>query len=145
MQLWNIEDSHPGLRGSGYEVTSEISDTYNCIAWAAGDNTIWWSHTPGNYWPDSVPRSPKAEALVQVFEALGYVVCDGQDVESGYDKVAVYALAGEWTHATRQLPDGQWTSKVGQFEDITHPSLQNLTGAFYGDIHCIMRRPANES
>ena len=145
MQLWNIENAHPGLRGSGYQITSEISDVYNCIAWAAGDDTIWWSHSPGSYWPDSVPRSPKVEALVQVFETLGYLVCDSQEIESGYEKVGIYAQSGEWTHAARQLPDGQWTSKVGQFEDITHPALQNLTGDDYGFVHCVMRRASPSS
>ena len=29
--------------------------------------------------------------------------------------------------------DGQWTSKVGQFEDITHPSLDNLADEVFGE------------
>jgi len=144
MQLWNIEDAHPGLAGSGYEVTSEISDTYNCIAWAAGDNTVWWSHTPGNYWPPGVPRSSEASALVQVFQSLGFVTCEDEEIESGFEKVAIFALSGEWTHAARQLEDGQWTSKVGQFEDITHPQLENLSGGIYGNVHCIMCRPTTD-
>ena len=143
MQLWNIEDSHPGLKGSGYEITSEISDLYNCIAWAAGDDTNWWSHSPGNYWPPGVPRSSEVSALVLVFEFLGFSDCENDEIETGYEKVAVYALSGEWTHAARQLENGQWTSKVGQFEDITHPFLHNLTGEVYGDVHYIMRRPTS--
>ena len=141
MQLWNIEEEHPGLKGSGYEITSESTDIYNCIAWAAEDDTDWWSHTPGNYWPPSVPRSPEVWALVQVFETLGYLVSESREREPGYDKVAVYARNGEWTHAARQLEDGQWTSKVGPFEDITHPSPDNLADEVYGSVHCIMRRP----
>ena len=145
MQLWNIEEAHPGLVGSGYEVTSEISDTYNCIAWAAGDVAKWWSHTPGDYWPAGVPRSPEVGALVQVFESLGFSTCDTEEVEPGYLKVAVYSLSGEWTHAARQLEDGQWSSKIGQFEDIAHSSLANLSGGIYGFVHCIMRRPTADS
>ena len=80
-------------------------------------------------------------ALVQVFESLGFAVCEGSEIEAGYQRVAVFSVSGEWTHAARQLVDGQWTSKVGQFEDITHPLLENLSGGIYGDVHCIMRRP----
>lgn len=141
MQLWNIEEAHPGLKGSGYEITSEVSDVYNCIAWSAGEDTIWWSHTPGNYWPPGIPRSPEVGALIQVFESLGFAICEDEQIETGYEKVAVFALSGEWSHAARQMEDGQWTSKVGQFEDITHPLLQNLADDAYGDVHCIMRRP----
>ena len=143
MQLWNIEDAHPGLKDSGYEITSEISDVYNCIAWAAGDDTDWWSYAPGSYWPPSVPRSPEVGALVQVFETLDYSVCESHERETDYDKIAVYAEGGEWTHVARQSEDGQWSSKVGQFEDITHPSLQNLAGGTYGDVYCVMRRPSS--
>ena len=143
MQLWNIEDAHPGLKDSGYEITSEISDVYNCKAWAAGDDTDWWSYVPGSYWPSSVPQSPEVGTLVQVFETLDYSVCESQERETDYDKIAVYAQSGEWTHVARQLEDGQRTSKVGQFEDITHPSLENLAGGTYGDVHCVMRRPSS--
>ena len=145
MQLWDLEGAFPGLRGSGYEITSEISDIYNCVAWAAGSDTAWWSYAPGNYWPNEIPRSPEVSALVQVFDSLGFSHCDTDDLEAGFQKVGVYALSGEWTHAARQLDDGWWTSKVGQFEDITHASLQDLTGEAYGDVHCIMRRPDSDN
>lgn len=140
MQFWNIEEAHPGLKGSGYEISSEISDTYNCIAWAAEDDSKWWSHTPGNYWPAGVPRSPEVGALVQVFESLGFSNCETDGVERGFQKVAIFALSGGWTHAARQLENGLWTSKIGQFEDITHPSLDNLSESIYGSVHCVMRR-----
>ena len=142
MQLWSIEGALPALAVSGYEITSEISDVYNCIAWAAEDDTKWWSYPDEHYWPEWAPRSPEIEALVQVFAGLGYAVCHGDAREPGYDKVALYARDGEWQHAARQLEDGRWTSKLGPFEDITHPSLQDLAGELYGSVHCIMRRPS---
>ena len=141
MQIWNLEAEHPKLKTSGYEITSESTDLYNCVAWAAGSDSIWWSHTPGSYWPASVPRSPEVWALVQVFESLGYAVCDNAEPEPGYEKVAVYVQDGEWRHAARQIGDGRWTSKIGQFEDITHPSPEDLADDAYGRVHCMMRRP----
>ena len=145
MQLWSLEGAFPGLRNIGYEITSEISDIYNCIAWAAGDDANWWSHAPDSYWPSDVDRSPGVSALVQVFGALGFSLCETDELETGFRKIAVNALSGEWTHVARQLGDGRWTSKVGQFEDISHPSLENLAGDAYGEVHCIMRRPDSEN
>ena len=132
----------PGLAISGYEITSEASDVYNCIAWAAGDNTDWWDWHPRAYWPEFAPRSPEVEALVQVFAGLGYSVCDNAELEAGYEKVAVYAINGRWEHAARQLENGQCTSKLGEFEDITHPSPEDVAGGVFGNVHCIMRRPS---
>ena len=133
-----IEDLFPGLAGGGYQITSQASRQYNCVAWALEITAGWWSHD--GIWLDSVPRSPEAWALVQIFEAFGYAVCDSAARETGYEKVAVYALNGQWMHAARQLEDGQWSSKLGQFEDITHPSLESLAGELFGDVHCVMRR-----
>ena len=132
----------PGLMRSGFQITSPESLVYNCVAWAAGDDTDWWNHESQFYWPDWAPRSPEIEALIQVFAGLGYAICDAVEKEQGYDKVALYALDGQWQHAARQLEDGQWTSKLGRFEDITHPSPEDVNSEVFGNVHCIMRRPS---
>ena len=136
----SLEEIIPGLALSGYEITSEPSDVYNCIAWAAGDDTDWWDWHPGAYWPEPVPRRREVEYLIMVFEHLGYEVCDNGNLEAGYDKVAVYACNGLWEHAARQLADGRWTSKLGRDVDITHPTPESLAGDIFGNVHCIMRR-----
>src|ERR1700733_7633478 len=45
-------------------------DRYNCIAWAADDNTkVWWpidSETSPTYWPESVPRELTVGAFITV-------------------------------------------------------------------------------
>jgi hypothetical protein len=43
-------------------------------------------------------------------------------------------------HASRQLPDGRWASKLGLSEDIKH-ALQDLTGTVYGSVVLVMKRP----
>ena len=136
-----FEEFFPNLATSGYEVTSEASSIYNCVAWATGDTADWWDWHPRAYWPTSVPRSRRVEALVQVFGERGYSICENTEKETGYEKVAIYARNGLWEHAARQLEDGRWTSKIGEFEDIIHPSPEDLTGELYGEVHCIMRRP----
>src|SRR5437016_6126236 len=120
-----IERVFPALRGTGYVVTSPPDKKHNCIAWAAGDTTQWWWPTEAGslrrvFWPPGVPREETLEAFRQAFATLGYMVCDDDRFEAGYEKVALFALAGAPKHAARQLPNGRWTSKLGEWEDIEH-------------------------
>jgi hypothetical protein len=46
-----------------------------------------------------------------------------------------------WTHAARQLDNGKWTSKLGQLEDIEHESLEALSGAVYGSVVQVLKKP----
>ena len=78
---------------------------------------------------------------MRLFANEGYSVCDGEGLEQGYEKIALYSFVGQFTHVARQLDDGRWTSKLGVREVITHPSPDNLSGGFYGNVHCVMRRP----
>jgi len=122
-----------------HEVTSDPDGEYNCIAYAADDKTEWWSHHPGYKWP--APRSPLVSSLIAVFSGLGYEDCkDNSAYESGYEKVAIYARNGIWTHASKQIPSGKWKSKLGPDEDIEHDTADCLCGASYGVVHCYMRR-----
>ena len=43
--------------------------------------------------------------------------------------------------AAVQLPDGEWSSKLGLYEDISHRTPESLDPDFYGEVHCFMRRP----
>ncbi|HEY6350039.1 MAG TPA: hypothetical protein VI636_11580, partial [Candidatus Angelobacter sp.] len=45
------------------------------------------------------------------------------------------------THAALQLESGEWTSKLGPFEDITHKKLEDVNGPTYGKPVCFMSRP----
>jgi hypothetical protein len=139
-----IEQAFPGLRGTGYIVTSPQDDTYNCIAWAACDTTAWWwpdepDRPESAYWPPGVARQETLEAFCQALATRGYEVCNDDRPEAGYEKVAVFALAGVPKHAARQLPSGRWTSKLGPMEDIEH-ALHDLTGMVYGSVALVMRR-----
>ena len=133
-----IDRQFPAAVGR-HRQTSEPDVEYNCIAFAAGVIDEWWSHAPGYKWP--VTRSPLARSLVAVFKTLGFRPCDDDAAEPEYDRVALYAKAGMWTHAARQLPSGRWASKLGIDEDIEHDTPECLCGPDYGEVHCIMRRP----
>src|SRR5215469_2501487 len=107
----DLEQLFPGLADDGYVVSSPESTAYNGIAWSVGESHRWWQ--PGVYWP-AQPGDDLA-ALVTLFSSLGYEPCTNDALEAGYEKVSLYADGrGDWTHAARQLPDGWWTSKLGQ-------------------------------
>jgi hypothetical protein len=65
-------------------------------------------------------------SLVEAFQAMGYELCATRDVESGYQKVALYGLDDAWRHAAKQLADGRWSSKCGFLDDIAHELLMPL-------------------
>ena len=139
--LNDFEGFFPNLAGSGYEITSESTDEYNCIAWVLGVTTRWWGHqNPGEYWPSSLPRNSRIETVIQLFTTKGYSFCNDDALEPGYEKIALYSFVGQFTHVARQLQDGRWSGKLGNRETITHPSPANLAGGIYGNMHCIMRR-----
>ena len=128
----------PKLAETNFEVTSEQTDRYNCIAWAAGDNQYWW--WPGRFWPKEVPSAVTKTAFVKAFEQRGYSECAGPEFEQGYEKICLYTKLGRPTHAARQLPDGSWTSKLGIQVDISH-ELEGLRGNRYGRPSVYMKRP----
>ncbi len=138
-----IEAIFPGLSRSLYRVTSPVSRDYNCIAWAAGDTTHWWWPDPDNdaiFWPAGVALVETLDAFVAAFATLGYAPCSGDELENGFEKVALFAKQGLPTHAARQLPSGRWTSKLGWREDIEH-DLHAVSGDLYGTVMLLLKRP----
>ncbi len=141
----HLESLFPGLRGSGYRITSPRCDDYNCIAWAAGpaNTDRWWwpfGDPDKTFWPPNIPREESLNAFRDLFVSLHYAVCDDDDLEPGYEKVAIFADDLRVPlHAARQLPDGRWASKFGALEDIEH-ALHDLVGTEYGTIVLVMKR-----
>jgi len=142
-----LEEWFSNIRNRAYAITSDLAPGYNCIAWAVGCTDAWWwpadPRARGVYWPPGVPREVTISAFIQAFATVGFSPCDDGAPEHGFEKLALYAKATTPTHAARQLDDGQWTSKVGRWEDITH-TLSALTGdgkEEYGAIVKYMKRP----
>jgi hypothetical protein len=138
----SLEDVFPGLRSQAYQTKSPRDRRYNCIAFAAGDNRNWWwpDLAEEDTWPAGVARVATVEAFRDAFATLGYMVCNHDQLEPGFEKIALFALAGVPKHAARQLPSGRWTSKLGRREDIEH-ALHDLTGMVYGAVVLVMKRP----
>lgn len=127
----------PGLGDTAFEVTSDDTPIYNCIAWAAGVNhQYWW---PGRFWPKTAERKATRESFIQAFASRDYAVCEDAELEQGFEKVALYEKDGMPTHAARQLSDGDWTSKLGGAHDISH-DLNALNGDRYGEPVLFLKR-----
>jgi hypothetical protein len=135
----NLTDLFPKLNADNHEITSPKTIKYNCIAWAAGNTDHWWQ--PGVHWPMEASRDDYGLGnAVAAFKSLGYEECDDGTPEDGFMKLALYGSSMMYTHAARQLPDGRWTSKLGQLEDITHTTTDVIECGAYGEVVQYMER-----
>jgi hypothetical protein len=135
LNYW-LESLYPNLVTVGYAVTSRRDDKYNCVAWAAKEDTRrWWEpiDEPGCFWPKLVPMDYAFENYVKVFEVLGYRRCEDSSPRLGFEKVAIYQCDdGSFGHVARQVHSGAWTSKLGPYEDIEHTTPLALNCDDYG-------------
>jgi len=140
-----LERTFPRLVQDGYAVTSPRTPRYNCVAWAAGDDSQWWEPSGDNehFLPSHLAREYTFQYYLEAFRALGYESCADGQLEPGHEKIAIHADAhNNLTHEARQLATGQWTSKLGQWEDIQHNTLAALEGGghAYGTATRFMKR-----
>ena len=128
----SLEETFPKLAETPWRFAPELqgeadSAQYNCIAWASGDQRRWWwpskYSAPAAYWPPAAPCEETLAAFILAFAAVGYGPCEGPLPEQGHEKIAIYGIAGAPKQAARQLPDGTWTSKLGQFPLLIQHTL----------------------
>jgi hypothetical protein len=146
----DIEQAFPNLKAIPWIPTSVETNDYNCIAFAAHDTTRKWDPdtSGGRYWPAGLPRTLDLSSFVLLYEREGgFIPCDSSDLENGFEKIAIYCNQNpvlnvlEVSHAARQLPNGKWTSKLGDWDDIEHATLEALEGDLYGKAVQILKRP----
>ena len=143
---WNPPE-FPHLTETNTEITSPATSRYNCFAWAAGEDFRWWQPDPSGsyYWPDGIECAETVAALVSAYESLGYRRCKDGRAETGVEKIALFGtgpLGNETpSHAARQLACGEWTSKLGQCEDVKHSEAEDVCGPIYGHLVCYLSRP----
>ena len=84
---------------------------------------------------DGIPLNNRLETVIVLCEANGYTNCQSGEREDAYEKIAIYELLG-WgvQHISRQLRDGSWTSKLGDWEDICHKSPTSVESSDYGTV-----------
>lgn len=132
------------LRRADYAKTSDPDVRYNCVAWAvARDQNRWWQpdDPDEHYWPEALPRVEDFQTYQTLFEHFGFAVCDDAQLEEGLEKIAIFVFEdGGFSHVALQLPNGRWTSKLGDWEDIEHDGPACLEGGRYGHVAKIMSR-----
>jgi len=90
------------------------------------------------------------EAFVYAYETLGYKLCYDNSLESGIEKIAIFGKNNPAdgstipTHAALQLESGEWTSKMGPLEDISHTTVDAVNGPVYGKPIYYMSRPRSK-
>lgn len=137
----------PNLNDQNCQVTSPATARYNCIAWAVAETFRWWWPDPMNigYWPPTIRREETVAAFIQAYSTRGFRLCFDGTREEGVEKVALYGVGAPGhetpTHAALQLENGEWTSKLGPFEDITHSLPDDVNGPVYGHVVCFLSRP----
>jgi len=144
---WNAGD-FPELRNDNHAITSKATRRYNCIAWAAGNATRKWWPDPMNigWWPPGVQRVETMEAFIEAYGTLGYRLCFDGTLQPGIEKLALFGIRVQPgdppvpTHAALQLESGNWTSKLGDLEDISHATVEAVSGPIYGHVFCFLQR-----
>jgi hypothetical protein len=86
-----------------------------------------------------LPAEETLDAFISAYRSLGYEVCDHPGLEVGFEKIAIHVKDGVVKHASRQMPNGRWSSKLGRAELIEH-DFDGVEGLLYGKIEQIMKR-----
>lgn len=69
-----------------------------------------------------------------------YKIFSGRQPKPQYQKIGFFSTDNHHcTHITRQLPNGNWTSKLGTSYDIEH-SLEAMEGGIYGNAVFFMEK-----
>lgn len=139
MSTENFTATFPKLTETTFEITSDETPYYNCIAFAAGDFNQWWWPIKG-FWPIE-KREETIACFISAFESLDYRVCQDSTFVDGFEKVAIFAdTQNKPTHMARfEVKLGKWKSKCGPAQDIAH-ALHDLEGPDYGTVHTYMER-----
>lgn len=124
----------PKLRGSQFRITSPPDKNYNCIAWVLGKTREFWTpygtiipaSFPPYFWPPNIPQDESIGSVIRLFEEQGYEASNGSEHEAGFEKLALFQQDGYFTHVAKQRPNGKWSSKLGDLEDIEHDELRPL-------------------
>lgn len=93
------------------------------------------------YWPPNIARAETVDAFIRAYGTEGYAVCADGALDPGHEKIAIYVDAsGTPTHSALQLASGKWTSKMGDFEDIEHETVNDVGGPTYGTVAAYLSR-----
>jgi hypothetical protein len=101
-----------------------------------------------HYWPEGVPRDFWIKSVVLALAAKGFSVhqrsfffrCREPAYDPNFETIALFQKGGKFKHVAMQIRTGWWKSKLGDYEDIEHPSSAMHKGN-YGKLYAYLRRP----
>lgn len=131
LSIPNIQRYFPNLQEkTNFEFTSLRDPNYNCVAWASEITETW-----EQCYDEHGDVLESAERYIQYFKDRGFTESASMDLENEVQKIAIYldTATNKFRHVARQLKNGKWTSKLGDWEDIQHDKPENLLGNLYGD------------
>jgi hypothetical protein len=70
-----------------------------------------------------VAREETLAAFQAAFATVGFVVCQDESAEPGFEKIAIFGDADGPQHVARQLPTGRWTSKRASLKTSSTPCM----------------------
>lgn len=142
MTSFQKQKFYPNLFVDSYHKTSEETKDYNCVAWILGkqdESVDLCLDDEGEPIPDF---DPTPAPYIEYFKKFGFILYEEAGLIEGIEKIALYQGREDYfEHVAKQLPNGNWTSKVGEFEDIEHYTLEALNNPTnYGHPTIIMGR-----
>jgi len=134
----------PNTNTEPFIITSPPVPDYNCIAWAYGRSDVrMWPNTQYFYWPENITNNSNMSSFIELYESIGYNICKDGILELVYEKVSIFELNGYVTHASRQLQNGLWTSKLGWQPNVSYDvshTINSISGGVYGNVVIYMKR-----
>jgi hypothetical protein len=143
----SLPKEFPNSSKEPFIITSPITRSYNCIAWAFGDTTKWYwpDEFLIGFWPKEISRECTLESFINLYKLIGYEVCDDESFEKDYDKIVIFTDKDNIpTHAAKQIDDTFWSSKLGEYHDVSHSKF-SIEGGNYGSFNVIMKRKSKNS
>jgi hypothetical protein len=135
-----IESWFPNIVGKDFKIFKSTNE-FNCVAYSLdfyGD----WIWTNEKTWPsDKIPRNSGLNGFKELYKLNGYIDCDNEYFEEGFDKIAFYSKDDIPIHACKQF-EYTWRSKLGVSVIIEHELdwLCGYTDWAYGEVSFIMKR-----
>ena len=116
-------------------------DNYNCISYSVGvtDRGFWPIEGCDDCWYGNSEVS--VESFDLFYKKYGFEKCNFIDVlhDKNYTKVALFLKNGKPTHASIQIDNDWWESKIGQLGIIKH-YLFELECEIYGEVCIIYKK-----
>lgn len=135
--------------GENFRFTSLKKRGFKCIWYALmlekGDIDMLWFRDMYELDPNTLDHSAKGYA--DCFQKYyGFELCGSSSYEEGFVKIVLYEDKNkDFKHVARVLPNGNMTSKMGNYEDIEHYTMDAVSGDEYGYPSLFMKKKIDQA